>query len=108
MALINSKSHEYCLYFAENTDFEVINKYNRIFSKKFDSLKFNKHFLKGKTTKHRKGKVEQKLAKYRNAVRLINIIIFYKKQMKGNKVIMESSLDYCNKSLYNFLLGGEE
>lgn len=107
MALINNKNHEMCLHYANNLTFKEILKQHKYFVKKFEQLKYRKHSFQGKTTKHRKGKEEQYLAQYRNAVQLGNLIIFYKKQIKLNKIIVQSNNNIKIKSLYNFLKGNK-
>lgn len=105
MALINHKNQHLCLYYANTLSFDEIMKHHKYFVKKFELTKFRKHRSQGKTTKHRITKKEQELAKYRNAVQLGNLIIFYKKMLKEDKVIFESNVT-TEQSLYNFLNGG--
>lgn len=105
MSLINYKNQHLCLYYANTLSFDEIMKHHKYFVKKFELTKFKKHRSQGKTTKHRITKKEQELAKYRNAVQLGNLIIFYKKMLKEDKVIFESNVT-TEQSLYNFLNGG--
>lgn len=105
MALINQKNQNLCLYYANNLEFNEILKHHKHFVKKFELAKYNKHRSQGKTTRHRITKKEKQLSKYRKAVHLSNLIIFYKKQIKKNKILKEVNDINVKKSLYDFLQG---
>lgn len=105
MALINQKNQHLCLYYANTLGFEEILRHHRHFVKKFELTKYKKHRSQGKTTKHRVTRKEQELSRYRSAVQLSNLIIFYKKMLKEDKFIFESDVT-TEQSLYNFLNGG--
>lgn len=105
MALINQKNQHLCLYYANTLGFEEILKHHRYFVKKFELTKFKKHQGQGKTTRHRITRREQELAKYRTAVQLSNLIIFYKKLLKEDKFVFESDVT-TTQSLHKFLNGG--
>lgn len=105
MALINEKNQHLCLYYAKNLEFNEILKHHKYFVKMFELTKYKKHRSQGKTTRHRVTKKEQELAKYRNAVQLGNLIIFYKKMIKDNKIVFETNIK-TNINLYDFLNGG--
>lgn len=105
MALINQKNQHLCLYYAKNLEFNEILKHHKYFVRMFEITKYKKHRSQGKTTRHRIAKKEQELAKYRTAVQLSNLIIFYKKQLKNDKIINDLQIKKFNKSLYDFLIG---
>lgn len=107
MIKINEKNRRICLYFAQRTSYNRLIGLHKKLTKRFVSCKRRKHAFKGKTTKHRKGKVEQKLASCRYAVHLSATIIYFKKMIDENKTITEEP-NPTNKSIENFLFNSSK
>lgn len=105
MASINQKNQDMCFYYASTVHFKEIIRCHKLVVQKFELAKMRKHMGQGKTTRHRITKKEKELSKYRKAVHLSNLIIFYKKQIRENKILTEATNLNIKKSLYDFLQG---
>lgn len=96
--------HSQCLYFADKMNMHEINQHYYEIKQKFEETKFNKHFSKGKTTKHRKGKVEKRMGKIKSSFRKICYIKYYKKQIWHNPNILNNLTDKkFDKGIESFL-----
>lgn len=102
MVNIGKKKQRQCLYYARRNSIREIKEIHSVLSKAFETSKYNKHAFKGKTTRHRKGKVERKHAKCRYSVHLAALVIYYKKQLLNNKEVNLEELE-CKKTLNEFL-----
>jgi hypothetical protein len=99
-----SKHNDICLYFATTCSLGYLIKKYELYNKTFSHLKYSKHKKQGKTTKRRKGNVESRLAISRNAVHSLSKIIYYKKNMLNDKMVVDLPEDFTyDKSLYEFL-----
>ena len=96
-----NKFHLYCLFYAFKEKTEKINELYKDAKKEFELTKFKKHFSKGKTTKHRKGKEEKKMGRTRSKFRKVCYIKYYKKMIAKNPDILSNLEMVSNKSAKN-------
>lgn len=92
-----------CFYYAFNN--KNAKKYYKYLKLKFEMLKFNKHFLKGKTTKKRKGKAEAKVSVARSNFRKICIILSLQKEIRKNNIGEEFLNGYSTQETLEEFLG---
>lgn len=96
-----SKKEEIKLVFAKKYSFRYLILLQRELQFHLEMQKFQKHFGHGKTTSHRKGKIEQRVQEIKAKVFFVRSIIRLKKNLERN--FFSSSEIENNKTLYEFL-----